>query len=145
MYSSKEVRGTTKLSQTTDVRVTFSTRSTIQNILKPKPQIEKYRSGIYQMKCIGCPLKYIGQTGRTFNTRCKEHIHDIRSNNSISGYLNHILNTGHAYGTIMDTPDIITTARKGKYLNTLERCHIYKINRENLHMNGTHIDTQSYI
>jgi hypothetical protein len=53
--------------------------STIQNILKPKSQIDKYsRSGIYQMKCMDCPLKYIGQTGRTFNTRYKEHIHDIR-------------------------------------------------------------------
>jgi hypothetical protein len=40
------------------------------------------------MKCLDCPLKYIGQTGRTFNTRYKEHIHDIRSNNSNSGYLN---------------------------------------------------------
>jgi hypothetical protein len=49
-----------------------------------------------------CPIKYVGQTGRTFNTRYKEHIHDIRSNNSHSGYSNHILNTGHAYGTITD-------------------------------------------
>jgi hypothetical protein len=81
-----------------------------------------------------CPLKYIGRTGRTFNTRYKEHIHDIRSNNSNSGYLNHILNTGHAFGTIMDTMDIITTGRKGKYFNTLERYHIYKISRENLHI-----------
>jgi hypothetical protein len=44
------------------------------------------------MKCMDCPMKYIGQIGRTFNTRYKEHIHDIRSNNSNnSGYSNHIL------------------------------------------------------
>jgi hypothetical protein len=49
-----------------------------------------------------CPMKYIGQTGRTFSTRYKEHIHDIRSNNSNSGYSNHILNTGHAYGVMTD-------------------------------------------
>jgi hypothetical protein len=46
------------------------------------------------MKCLDCPLKYVGQTGRTFNTRYKEHIHAIRSNNVNSGYSNHI-----EYGT----------------------------------------------
>jgi hypothetical protein len=49
------------------------------------------------------PIKYVGQTGRTFNTRYKEHIQNIRSNNSNSGYSNHILNTGHAYRMITDT------------------------------------------
>jgi hypothetical protein len=42
-----------------------------------------------------CPLKYVGQTGRTFNKRYKEHVHDIRTNNSNTEYANHILNTGH--------------------------------------------------
>jgi hypothetical protein len=55
------------------------------------------------------------------------------------------LNTGHAYGTITDTMDIITTWRKGKYLNTLEKCHIYKISREKLHMNDTHVDSHNPI
>jgi hypothetical protein len=41
--------------------------------------------------------------------------------------------------------DIITTGRKGKYLNTLERYHIYEINKENLHMNDTHIDTHTLL
>jgi hypothetical protein len=64
----------------------------IQNILKPEPQIDKYnKTGSYQMKCLDCPLKYVGQTGRTFKTRYKEHIHDIKSNSSNSGYSNHIV------------------------------------------------------
>jgi hypothetical protein len=145
-YSGKEVRGIVKLLRNTKVKVAFRTQNTIQNILKPKSQIEKYsRSGIYQMKCMDCPMKYIGQTGRTFNTRYKEHIHDIRSNNSNSGYSNHILNTGHAYGAMTDTMDIIAMGRKGKHLNTLERYHMYKTSRENLHKNDTHIDTHNLI
>jgi hypothetical protein len=87
------------------------------------------------MKCLDCPLKYIGPTGRTFNTRYKEHIHDIRSNNSNTGYSNHILNPGHTYGTITDTMEIITLGKKGRYLNTLEKYHIYEICKDNLHMN----------
>jgi hypothetical protein len=39
----------------------------------------------------------------------------------------------------------IITGRKGKYLNTLEKYHIYKISRDNLHMNDTHTDTHNPI
>jgi hypothetical protein len=92
-----------------------------------------------------CPLKYFGQTGRTFNTRYKEHIHDIGSNNGKTGYLNHILNKGHTSGTMQDTMEIITLIRKGKYLNTLEKYHIYKASKDNLNMNDTHIDTHNPI
>jgi hypothetical protein len=105
--------------------------NTIQNIWKRKPHKDKYsRSGIYQMKCLDCPLKYVKQTGRTFKTRYKEHIHDIKSNNSNSGYSSHILNTGHTYGTITYTMKIITMGKKEKYLNTLEKyCNVFGLLR----------------
>jgi hypothetical protein len=38
------------------------------------------------------------------------------------------------HGTIIDTMDVI---RKGRYLKHLENYHIYKISRNNLHMNDT--------
>jgi hypothetical protein len=41
--------------------------------------------------------------------------------------------------------EIIILARKGKHLNALERYHIYKVSRENLGMNDTHIDTYNPI
>jgi hypothetical protein len=97
------------------------------------------------MKCMSCPLKYMGQTCRSFNTRYKEHIRDIRSNNINSGYPNHILNTGHAYGSITDTMRAIRTERKGKHLNTLEKYHIHKISKERLHMNDTYNETNNPI
>jgi hypothetical protein len=77
------------------------------------------------MKYLDCPLKYIGQTGRTFHTRCKEHTHAIRSNNGNSGYSYHIPNTGHTYGIITDTMDVIKKENKGTHLNTLEKYHTY--------------------
>jgi hypothetical protein len=79
------------------------------------------------MKCLDCPLKYTGQTGRIFNTRYKEHIHAIRNNSSNSGYSNTILKTGHTYGTITDTMDVIMTGRKHTHLNALQKYRIYKI------------------
>jgi hypothetical protein len=33
--------------------------------------------------------------------------------------------------------DVIRIGRKGRHLNTLEKYHIYKISRNNLHMNET--------
>jgi hypothetical protein len=41
-------------------------------------------------------------------------------------------------GTITDTMDVIRTGRKGRHLKTLEKYLIYKISRNNLHMNDTH-------
>jgi hypothetical protein len=83
----RTVQGCTK-------KITFRMQNTIQNIVKHHPRTAKYnRSGIYQMKCLDCPLKYIGQTGRTFHSRYKEHILAIRNSNSSLGYSSHILNT----------------------------------------------------
>jgi hypothetical protein len=66
------------------------------------------------MKCLDCPLKYIGQTGVIFDIRYKEHIHSIRNNRN-SGYSNHILNAGHTYGTVTANMDDIRTGRKGRH------------------------------
>jgi hypothetical protein len=52
-------------------------------MVKPHPQID-IKNGAFQMKCIDCALKYIGQTGRTFYTTYKEHIQAITNNNSNS-------------------------------------------------------------
>jgi hypothetical protein len=113
------------------LKVAFCTQNTIQNTLRPQPQRDKYnRSGIYQIKCLDCPTEYNAQTERTFNTRYKEHIYDIKSNNSNTGYSSHILNTSHTYGTIEQTMEITTIARKEQYFNTLEKYHIYKASRK---------------
>jgi hypothetical protein len=93
------------------------------------------------MKCLDCPLKYTGQTGRTFHNRYKEHIESIRTNNGNSEHPNHILNTGHTYGTTTDTIDIRRKEKKGKHINTLEKYHIHKIRKDRLHMYNTYIHT----
>jgi hypothetical protein len=52
---------------------------------------------------------------------------------------------GHTYGTVTDTMDIVKTGRKRRHLNTIERYHVYKISRNNLHMNDTYIYAQNPI
>jgi hypothetical protein len=41
--------------------------------------------------------------------------------------------------------EIIKIEIKGKHLNTLERCHIYKISKEGIHMNDMHDETYNSI
>jgi hypothetical protein len=140
------VREITRLFCDSEIKIAFHKQKTIKNILKPHTQTGKYkRIGIYQIKCLDCPLKYIGQTGRIFNIRYKEHIQAIRNNNSNSGYSNHILNTGHTCGIITDIMEIVKTVKKGRHLNTLEKYHVYRISKDNLHMNDTYIDIHNPI
>jgi hypothetical protein len=97
------------------------------------------------MKCMDCPLKHTGQVGQTFYTGYKEHIQAIRNNTGNSGYLYHILNTGHAYGSMTDTMKIIQIKKKGKHLNILEKYHTYKISKNILHMNDAYFDVYNTV
>jgi hypothetical protein len=83
------------------------------------------------IKMLRLPAEIRRKNGRIFRTRYKEHVQAIRNSHTNYGYSNHILNIGHKYGTMTDIMDIIRTHRKGKYLNTSEKYHIYKINEDN--------------
>jgi hypothetical protein len=68
---------------------------------KKQPKDNKYdNAGVYKLKYKKCEQYYIGETGRKFKTRYKERIRDIKNNKDNIGYVAHILNTGHSYGTI---------------------------------------------
>jgi hypothetical protein len=43
------------------------------------------------------------------------------------------------------TLDVIRTGKKGRHLNTMEKYHMYRISRNNSHMNDTYIDTYTPI
>jgi hypothetical protein len=40
---------------------------------------------------------------------------------------------------LTDTMDIVNTGKKGKHINTLEKYHIYRISKDNLHTNDTDV------
>jgi hypothetical protein len=68
-------------------------------------------------------------------TRYKEHIRDIKNNRSRTGFSHRILDTGHAYNKIENTMKILKFQEKGKYLNTMEKFHIYKANKFGMLLN----------
>jgi hypothetical protein len=73
---SKETEFVTKLFEYFNINISYRTRKTIENFLNlHKSRNSLYEeSGVYELKCQNCPGSYIGQTGRNFKTRYKEHI-----------------------------------------------------------------------
>jgi hypothetical protein len=58
-----------------DLKIALHTRNTIGNLLTHKnPTQDIYSlSGAYRLSCPDCNKAYVGQTGRRFSTRYKEH------------------------------------------------------------------------
>jgi hypothetical protein len=78
-YICRETRFITKVFRNTPVRIAYTTRNTIQQLLSipTTPSNDKYnKSGIYQLTCPDCSKKYTGQTDRTFSTRFHIHFRD---------------------------------------------------------------------
>jgi hypothetical protein len=64
-YNGKEAKKSTELFEEMQIRIEFPSKNAHR---------DRYgKNGVYQMKCMDCPLKYIGQTGRTFYSIYKEH------------------------------------------------------------------------
>jgi hypothetical protein len=56
-----------------------------------------------------------------------------------------MLTMGHAYRSITNTTKALETEKKGKHLNTLKKCHIYKMSKDRLQMSDTYINTHNPI
>jgi hypothetical protein len=76
------------------------------------------KSGVYQVKCNECPLRFIGHTGSLFTPRHKEHIQATKANKQVTQYAQHILDTGHTYSTMEEIMDVLHIKQKGQLLNT---------------------------
>lgn len=66
---------------------------------------------------------YIGQTGRTFKDRFKEH---IPKPNSKSTYAQHLINNNHNYTDFETNLQTLHICKKGKILDAIEEYEIYK-------------------
>jgi hypothetical protein len=130
----------TKLFKDVNVNISHRKRNKIGKILTAKKLDNNpyNESGIYQLKCQSCPKVCIGQTGRNFKTRFKEHVLDIKNNRSKTCFSHHILDTGHMYSNIENTMEILNLHEKGNYLNTLEKFHICKANNDNKLLNDNY-------
>ncbi|KAK5648028.1 hypothetical protein RI129_002920 [Pyrocoelia pectoralis] len=117
-----------------NITISFCNNDTLlTSLVNNKDKINKLdRSGVYQLQCPSCPAHYIGQTGRSFNTRFKEHMNSIKTNNldHKSAFGEHILSTGHSFNPNLDF-NILHYGKKGHLLNILENLEIAKHKNDN--------------
>jgi hypothetical protein len=115
------------------IAVSFKAVNTIGKALRPKERIHelKSRSGVYKIACGDCDKFYIGQTGRRFEDRFKEHLPRRNILHNKSTYAQHLIDCGHNYGSFSDSLEPLHFCGKGRYMDALEEYEIYKA--ANLH------------
>jgi hypothetical protein len=96
-YIGKETTYITNLFKKTDLKIALRTRNTLQKRLGNKHMsTDKYAlSGACKLTCPDCIMAYIGQTGRNFSDRYKEHKNALKTNSHTSNYAKHILEQSH--------------------------------------------------
>jgi hypothetical protein len=80
-------------------------------------------------------VAYIGQTGRRFAPRFKEHEKALRNNSHTSSFAKHLNEKSHSFGTMNSIMQILHYNKKGSHLNTLERFQIHTEFATNSHLN----------
>ena len=120
----------TKSFKHTNIKIAYKTNNTIKNLLSHQiwqqstPINTNYnKSGIYRLKWPDCNMRCIGQTGRSFLTRYREHYHDFKYNNGTSKYAQHLLESKHSIGPIHKTVEILRVMRNSKLMDTWEKFH----------------------
>jgi len=108
------------------------------------------KSGIYKIKCSDCDSFYVGQTGRSFRTRYREHIQALKSQNLTSmksTFAEHIMQSNHKYTNIDQNMEVLDYEIKGNKMNCKEDFYIflnYKTNPNSV-LNTTHTTTNNPI
>ena len=124
------MRGITNMFRNYQIRIAYKTTNTTFEMLTHSKQCTTVNSGIYKLTCNTCQDVYIGQTGISTDTRYKEHIRYIRTNNPQSTFAMHILNNRHEYGTQERIMELIKTCTKGKLMNCWESMYIQEYHRK---------------
>ena len=83
------------------------------------------------LECSSCDKFYIGQTGRSFGTRFKEHLPKGKLTNITSNFAKHLVDTGHDYVDFDSNCIPLHVCGKGPHMNTLEEYEIYKAYKHN--------------
>ena len=69
-----------------------------QQFLAPKsrPSLESQTNIVYKIPCADCSWCYVGETGKAFNTRKKEHRRNVKTLAKGSRIANHVWSNNHA-------------------------------------------------
>ena len=89
----------TRLLKKHDVRVVSKPFKTLQQEFpspKSRPPIDLQPNVVYKIPCADCPWNYVGETGRCFETRKKEHMRNLKSFARGSNIAKHAWSSNHS-------------------------------------------------
>ena len=89
----------TRILKKHDVTVVNKPFTTLQQqfpVPKFRPSMESQTNVVYKIPCTNCSWCYIGETGRAFNTRKKEHLRNTKTAAKGSRIANHAWSNNHA-------------------------------------------------
>lgn len=113
------------------VHVAFRTNNTIRRVVcngKEKTELGK-KSGVYKLTCDECGGVYVGQTGRSFEIRYKEHMSAVRNERpERSHFAKHLLESGHSLSD-GHSYKVLHNCQKGLRLGVLEQLEIIRHSR----------------
>ncbi len=87
-----------RILQKQNIRVTTKPLKTLQRIFPtPKHQVppEQGINVVYNIPCSDCSWSYVGETGRSFGTRKKEHIRNVKKHKEGSNIAKHAWDMDH--------------------------------------------------
>ncbi|KAL1448510.1 hypothetical protein WDU94_015628, partial [Cyamophila willieti] len=123
-----------------NINVTTKSAKSVFSKVKNNPSNNKdntKNSGVYQISCTECNTSYIGETGRQFNTRFKEHHADFIHERGKSLFAEHFNHTKHTYNPPTDNFKILRNENKYRKRKVLEELEISKAKKNNIDlMNG---------
>ena len=139
-YIGKETLYITNTFKHTDLKIAFRTNNTIENLLKQRNRIpNKFSSsGVYKLTCPDCHKAYVGQTGRQFYTRYREHKGAFYHNCRTSNFAQHLHDNAHSFGPIDNIMQVLHHHKKEAHLNTIERFYIHIEHTAGNHLNDDH-------
>lgn len=81
-----------------NIKAIFKTTNTLRNHLmhvkQPRP-MSKEKGVVYEIPCLDCNSKYIGETGRILEKRIKEHQYTVKRKDEKNGISVHAWNNSH--------------------------------------------------
>ena len=109
------------ISSSTQSKIAFYTQNSLaQSLTNKKYSIEPLnKSGVYRLNCASCSKFYIGQTGRNFATRFREHHREIDKDDCKSSFADHLKSESH-FCNFNENFNILHSIHKSKKLDTLE-------------------------
>jgi len=139
-YVGKETFYITNLFRKTELKIAFRTTNTIGKLLSHKnPNPNKFSLlGVYELTCPDCNKAYVGQTGRHFATRFKEHEKAFQNNSHTSSFAKHLNEEAHSFGPMNSIMQILHCHKKRIPSNS-EIHDINTRNNYNLHLPTTNL------